>query len=159
MIARLEPARILRSAAALVLWAAILACGVSLPAEEAPRPGDRFSDLRLRLTVYADAAGRDWLSAEGFDVSGYGLAEGWVEVITDGRGAARIRERGLRAEILEAREGPQPLDQGSLGPGARAIRTPWRRRTSFGRRIRIIRTSRGWYASGPRERAAPSGRS
>jgi len=63
----------------------------------------------LRLRVWADQAGRDWLSAQGLDIAGYELEQGWVEIITDAEGADRISARGLRSELLEWRPGPRPL--------------------------------------------------
>ncbi|GEM_PF-1299868 len=64
---------------------------------------------RYFLGVEADAAGRDVISAEGFDIAGHDLAADWVEVITGERGLARLVELGFRFTILKVQDGPQPL--------------------------------------------------
>ena len=73
---------------------------------------------RFRLWVSADAAGRDRLAAEGYDIAGYDLRRDRVEVITDAAGRAALIERGFEFELLELRDGPQPLAQGSAAAGA-----------------------------------------
>ena len=96
----------LRSLVALSICALLLTAAAAAPADPA-------SETRLRLKVHADAAGRDLLSSEGYDIAGHALLEGWVEVITDPDGASRLQELGFFAEVLELREGPRPLGAGA----------------------------------------------
>ena len=76
------------------------------PSEVASEPGPREV---FRLKVPADAEQRDWLSAEGFDIAGHNLTDGWVEVIVGRAGLARLRTEGFAVEILERRDHPVPL--------------------------------------------------
>jgi hypothetical protein len=76
------------------------------PSEVVSEPA---SQEAFRLKVHADAGQRDWLSAEGFDIAGHDLADGWVEVIVDRAGLARLRAGGFTVEILERRDQPMPL--------------------------------------------------
>ncbi|MDQ7007815.1 MAG: M14 family zinc carboxypeptidase [Acidobacteriota bacterium] len=68
-----------------------------------------------RLLVEADAAGRDRLSAMGYDIAGHDLERDRVEVITDERGLRRLVERGFHLVLIEHRPAPRPLEQGSGG--------------------------------------------
>jgi hypothetical protein len=62
-----------------------------------------------RVMVDADAAGRDTLVVEDFDIAGYELENDRVEVITDDAGLRRLAELGFRYAIVETREGRRPL--------------------------------------------------
>lgn len=84
----------------------LLLAGVLLAAEAGPI---------YRLWVVADAAERDGLSAMGFDIAGYDLAAGRVEVITDDAGRRQLLAAGLAFEVIEILETPRPLSQGSGG--------------------------------------------
>lgn len=92
---------------------------------EVDRPLATTTDLepaeRLRLKVFADAAGRDRLAAEGFDIAGYNLPEGWVEVLTDRAGSLRLRATGFELEILEIRDSPVPLGGDPEAPGTDVV--------------------------------------
>ena len=70
-------------------------------------PGDAV----YRIRVHARGDGLDRLAAEGFDIAGRSLREGWVEIITDAGGLADIEYRGLAVELIERREGRHPLHE------------------------------------------------
>ena len=91
----------------LLLTAACMAV-VCLAAHGSPAATPEKREI-LRLKVLADAEGRDRLSAEGFDISGHNLPEGWVEVITNTEGLARLQREGFALELVERQEGPRPL--------------------------------------------------
>jgi hypothetical protein len=100
---------------------AVVGTGSAVPRAEVgtvaePEPGERFS-----LKVLADARQRDGLSAAGYDIAGYNLPEGWVEVLTDRKGLARLREQGFVVEILEVRERPIPLGGDPRAPGTDVV--------------------------------------
>ncbi|HHN75497.1 MAG TPA: hypothetical protein ENK10_09740 [Acidobacteria bacterium] len=90
------------------VWSCLLLCG-----------GLAFAEGPIyRLLVEADAAGRDRLSALGYDIAGHALVDDRVEVITDEAGRRRLVRLGFVARVLERRSAPRPLEQGSGGQGA-----------------------------------------
>jgi len=96
----------------LVILAALSAVFPAFSAYDGPPPevvSESGSGEAFRLEVHADAGQRDWLSSEGFDIAGHNLAEGWVEVIADRAGLARLRAEGFAVEVLERRDHPVPL--------------------------------------------------
>lgn len=90
----------------LIALAFALCLGLPGAAKADPEPPD---DARFRLKVWADAEARDRLSAGGYDISGYALREGWVEVIARPVELERLVDEGYRVELIEFREGARPL--------------------------------------------------
>jgi hypothetical protein len=75
-------------------------------------PAGVAAEVLHRVRVEADAAGRDALSAAGFDIAGHDLESDRVEVITDDHGLAELTAMGLVYEVLETRTSPRPLGAG-----------------------------------------------
>jgi len=62
---------------------------------------------RLRVDVTREQL--DWLAAGGWDIAGRDLTAGWVEVITDRDGLARLSGLGYDVEIIETHSRPAVL--------------------------------------------------
>lgn len=90
--------------AAVLVSSGALASGDSDAAAAAPG-----EEGRHRVLVDAGASERDALAAAGFDVSGYRLETGHVEVITGEDGLAVLERMGLEHRVVETRERPRPL--------------------------------------------------
>jgi hypothetical protein len=69
-------------------------------------------EAQHRVLIDAGAEERDLLAAEGFDVAGYQLAAGRVEVVTRDAGLVRLERLGLSFEVVETRPEPAPLGAG-----------------------------------------------
>ena len=87
----------------------LLNSSASLAAGVPMVPAPNGDTTILHLKVFADAEGRDRLSAGGWDIAGHSLLQGWVEVITDPAGAGVLQQSGFRFELLESADAPSPL--------------------------------------------------
>ncbi len=123
---RLSPALPARALLGRGLLALLVLLVLPLAPLAGPGSADTTPAAVYRLRVFADAAARDRLERDGYDVAGHALREGWVEVIADAAARARLEEYGYRVEVIEARAARGPLLQGSGGrasgtvPGANA---------------------------------------
>ncbi|UCF68974.1 MAG: hypothetical protein JSV80_06735, partial [Acidobacteriota bacterium] len=68
---------------------------------------------RLRVRVQADASERDRIAARGLDIAGHALEEDALELIATPDELDWLRTEGFRLEVIEIRERPRPLAQGS----------------------------------------------
>lgn len=100
--------------AALAFALVVAAAGIA-PAWSSAAAADEAAEplRRHRAMVTADSDGRDRLVAHEFDIAGYDLRQGRVEVITDDAGLARLGALGFAYEIVETRSGLQPLGAGA----------------------------------------------
>jgi hypothetical protein len=64
---------------------------------------------RFHLKVWADEDERDRLAAGGYDIAGYDLLNGWVEVVARSDEMARLENDGFSFEIMEIVPEPAPL--------------------------------------------------